>query len=305
MTNEPTLLKPIRVWPGVVAAILMVGMRFVLPLAAPGGTVIGLIGAALSALAIVVWWLFFSRAPWSERLGALVLMIVALVVTKRLVHESIAGGGMGNLLYFLAIPVQTLALVVWAVASRHLSSGPRRASMVATILLATGFFTIVRTAGITSNVMGSEFHWRWTPSPEERLLAQASDEPLDVARRAVPTPAPAAAEVPKEPPAAKGGDEKAALPTGPAAAKKEPAAPTAVETAAEWPGFRGPGRDSIIRGVQIETDWSKSPPVALWRRPIGPGWSSFAVHGDLLYTQEQRGGDEIVACYKVSTGGPV
>ena len=79
MTNEPTLLKPIRVWPGVVAAILMVGMRFVLPLAAPGGTVIGLIGAALSALAIVVWWLFFSRAPWSERLGALVLMIVALV----------------------------------------------------------------------------------------------------------------------------------------------------------------------------------------------------------------------------------
>jgi len=298
-SDEPTLQKPLQLWPGVVAAVLLCVMRFVIPIVVPEAMAFGMIGSVLGALAILVWWVFFSRAPWSERLGAIILMIVALFATSRIVHESIAGGGMGMLLYVLAIPVLSLALVAWAVASRRVSNGPRRASMVATILLGCGVWTLVRTDGVTSDVIGSDFHWRWTQTPEERLLAHAADEPT------APPPAPAAAETPKEPPVAKAGDEPAARPATPSTAKNKPAPPAAVETGAEWPGFRGPGRDSIIRGVRIETDWSKSPPVALWRRPIGPGWSSFAVRGDLLYTQEQRGDDEIVACYKVSTGDPV
>ncbi len=35
---------------------------------------------------------------------------------------------------------------------------------------------------------------------------------------------------------------------------------------------------------------------------MGPGWSSLAVRGNLIYTQEQRGDNEIVACYRATTG---
>jgi len=74
---------------------------------------------------------------------------------------------------------------------------------------------------------------------------------------------------------------------------------------ASWPGFRGASRDSVIRGVRLATDWSTSPPVQRWRRPIGPGWSSFAVSGERIYTQEQRGDNEVVSAYRLDTGEPV
>src|SRR3954470_9220014 len=44
--------------------------------------------------------------------------------------------------------------------------------------------------------------------------------------------------------------------------------------AGDWPGFRGGNRDAVVRGVTINTDWQKNPPKQIWKRPIGPGWSS-------------------------------
>jgi outer membrane protein assembly factor BamB len=314
-SNEPTPRKPLRLWPGVVAVALQWLVRFVVPIFVPdaGGTAI--LGGIAGGLAVIVWWLFFSRAPWSERVGALVLMVVALFATSRLVHESISNGMMGMMLPIFAIPVLSLALVSWAVASRRLSSGPRRASMVAAILLACGVLTLLRTGGITGSA-ASDVHWRWTQSPEERLLAQTGDRILDDARGrpVAPSSAPAASEptapatapeaekTPESPESldsARGNDSARGKPTSGSAD------PTGVKTDADWPGFRGPARDNIVRGVRIETDWSRKSPVQLWRRPIGPGWSSFAVHGTLVYTQEQRGDDEIVSCYNLTTGAPV
>ena len=304
IADESTPQKPLRLWPGVIAASLLLLSRFGLPLLIPDGFLYGIIGAAVCTLAIIVWWVLFSRAPWSERLGAIVAMIVALLVAKRLVHVSIAGAGMGNFIYILTIPIMSVALVAWAVVTRGLSNGLRRASMVASILLACGAFTLVRTGGITGEG-DSDFHWRWTKTPEQRLLAQPNDEPTPLPSsqstdqalsEKIAAPTKSEPEQPGSAPSPETSKDGVTQPVSPA---------TTTEARADWPGFRGPRRDGIVRGVQIVTDWSGSPPVQLWRRPIGPGWSSFAVRGDLCYTQEQRGEDELVACYKVSSGEPV
>jgi outer membrane protein assembly factor BamB len=285
-TAEPASRKPLRLWLGVTVVVLQWLLRFGLKMVVPGfkGFSLGMMGSLICGLAFVVWWAFFSRAPRSERWGAVLLMIAALFTTFRLNHET-----MGPLwLAGYGIPVLCLAFVAWAVAARRLSDGPRRATMVATILLACGAWTAVRTNGITGDHV-AEFAWRWTATPEGQILAHGGDLPA-----ALPS-APPIVAAPEERPIAKAAHEPVGLP--PVAAP--------AETGAGWPGFRGPARDSIVRGVRIATDWSQSPPVERWRRPVGPGWSSFAVAGDLLYTQEQRGGDELVACYNVTTGKPV
>src|SRR5215217_9190634 len=135
MTPEQTTLpaprKPFRLWPGVIALVIQWLAWFVVPALFPRAAGAGLLVGVLCGLAIVLWWLFFSRAPWLERIGALVLIVIALIGTKRIVHESIAGGGMGMLLYILALPVVSLALVTWAVVTRRFSAAPRRAAFVA------------------------------------------------------------------------------------------------------------------------------------------------------------------------------
>ncbi len=136
-TQQPTVKaprKPLRVWPGVIAAVLLALSWFVVPALIPQAAFYGLLGGAVSVLIILLWWLIFSRARWYERLGAVALMVVALIATKQLVHPSIAGGGMGGLIYVVAVPWLALALVAWAVATRHLSDGLRRASLLAVIV---------------------------------------------------------------------------------------------------------------------------------------------------------------------------
>ena len=288
--------RPLRLWPGVIAAVVLGLARFGVKAVIPGftGFALGMQWALGAAAAVVLWWLLFSRARWLDRVGAIVLMIAGLSATWFLRHESMGPAW----LFAYAVPTLCFAFVAWAVTSRRLADRPRRATMAATIVLASGVWTLVRMEGITGDHV-IEFDWRWAKNAEEQFMAKAS------------------AEVSREPIAARVPDTAAAVQKAPTVARSSPATSLEATPAkipavsertfrrVEWPGFRGPERDGISRGVRIETNWSASPPVEVWRRPIGPGWSSFAVDGDRIYTQEQRGAEEVVACYNATTGAQV
>jgi outer membrane protein assembly factor BamB len=290
-THDAAPVRRLRLWPGVVLAGLLLIAKLVAPLIIPDATPIGVVAGPVLGVAIGIWWMFFSRAAPAERFGAMALIVLAMLVTWRFLHVSIATGMMGYMFPIFGIPIAALALVGWTVATRNLGTTVRRAALVIVILAATGGWLLVRTGGF-SGYIDHDFALRWTQTAEERLLAQANDEP-----QAAPTAIPAAAP-----------SATAAITPAveiPAAAAAALAVPSKVLPAAVWPGFRGAARDGVARGVTIETDWAKSPPTEIWRRPVGPGWGSFAVAGDVLYTQEQRGRDEVVSAYSLPTGKPV
>lgn len=255
--------RKLRLWPGIILAILLWLFRFIIPVISPEMLNIGVFSGLIGGLAIFIWWAFFSRAGKLERWGAILLMVLALFATSLIIDKSISTAMMGLMFWVYAIPVLWIAFVIWAIVSRNFEDRLRRVLMVATILLTTGFWALLRTNGMTGEAH-NDFEYRWAPTPEERLLSQATDETMEL-----------------------------------------PASIATIDTVVEWPGFRGSNRDGIIAGVKIATDWTTSPPVELWRRPIGPGCSSFAIQGSLVYTQEQRGDDEMVSCYHLKTGKPV
>ncbi len=73
----------------------------------------------------------------------------------------------------------------------------------------------------------------------------------------------------------------------------------------DYPRFLGADGRAHVTNVRLDRDWQAHPPREVWRRPIGAGWSGFAVVGDYIVTQEQRGDDEAVGCYRLATGEPV
>lgn len=124
---------------------------------------------------------------------------------------------------------------------------------------------LARNDGIWGDFNAS-LQWRWKPTAEQLFLASLEK---DAASRAQPADEAVSSETINQP---------------------------------GWPEFRGPRRDGVVPGVVLDTDWQAHPPKELWRRKVGPGWSSFAAAGRSIFTQEQRGDIEVIACYDADTG---
>ena len=70
----------------------------------------------------------------------------------------------------------------------------------------------------------------------------------------------------------------------------------------DYPQFLGPYRNGVVTSVKLNLDWETHPPQLIWRRPVGAGWSGFAVAGNIAITQEQDGDWEKVVAYDLHTG---
>ncbi|HTK76912.1 MAG TPA: PQQ-binding-like beta-propeller repeat protein [Gemmataceae bacterium] len=225
-----------------------------------------MLGSFGSAVLFFVWWLFFSRVAWWERLIGLLACNAIGADAYFLFHPKLKGTQFFDAMFaivFHVLPVVTAGWVLWLLLARTLSRQVRITGLLFVLVLTWGYFTIVRLDGVSGS-FSPEWTFRWQPTPEQKFLSAGESKP--------------AAEVAAKPLELQPGD---------------------------WPGFRGPNRDGKRPGVRIATDWTKNPPKELWRHLVGPGWSSFAVIGNRAYTQEQRGAEEVVVCYDANTGAEV
>jgi outer membrane protein assembly factor BamB len=265
-----TKFRRLRVWPAVALVVLMVLARFV-PAFLEGGYsrywMVSVFGPFLCCVLLVIWWLTASRATWRERVFGFLGLVAALGVTVAGVHPTMRGPGTT----YLTLP---MGMVLFGVAAAVLAGRrPVVRTGLAVLLALVGFSysMLLRNEGMTGDyVMVTP--WRWKKSAEATMLAARGD-------------ARSKAEV-------KGQTNLAAV-SGASLAK------------AEWPGFRGADRSGVWRGPQIATNWASNSPRQLWKIPVGPGWSSFAVAGRLLFTQEQRGAMEAAVCYDAESGREV
>jgi len=170
----------------------------------------------------------------------------------------------------LMMYLPSLILVCWTLAL-VLFRNPwaRQIAVPLSLIPAVVLCSVLRFEGVTG-AFDAEFSFIWEKTAEQKYLASREATKKDLKKELAPD-----------------------------------AAKPLQLTAGDWPAFRGPQRDSILRGVKIRTDWDQRPPKELWRKKIGPAWSSLTVVGNRVFTQEQQDSNEAVLCFDLDTGKEV
>ena len=259
-------LRTLRVWPAMAFVALMVVLRLLPDLLnepSPAIQMIGAMGPLLCSLFILIWWLTASRAAARERLLGLLGIVLAVAGTLAAADPSMRGPAT----MMWTIPMGMIGFTLGTLVGRDRLTMNRTVVAVALAVVGIGISVFLRSDGMWGNMV-VDLRWRWTPTAEAKMLAKRT----------------------------------AAKPPGtPGRSIAESKLQSALANT-EWPGFRGPNRDSRQFGQTFSTNWTETPPELIWKIDVGPAWSSFAIAGSLLFTQEQRGPQETVVCYDADAG---
>ena len=167
--------SPLRIWPGVAIVAVVWLSRFGAPLvgvAASTELLVRVLGGVIGGAAVAGWWLALSRAPWSERLGILGLLIAALATTWLVGDRSI----LVWILWYSG-PLLGLALVGSVAATSGLDPRRRRAAIAAAILSTCGAATLVKIIGVTGNGV-AQFSRRSSGVSVHRHVTCTVDTPM-------------------------------------------------------------------------------------------------------------------------------
>jgi len=86
--------RPLRAWPAVLLAVLMLASRFGPGISEEGSAkywMLAVFGPLLACLLLLIWWVAASRATWRERLFGFLGLVAAASITIALVHPTMRG----------------------------------------------------------------------------------------------------------------------------------------------------------------------------------------------------------------------
>lgn len=257
----------LRWWPAALILLCMAAIKFIPSWMSDPGIEVLMLGFMGPAAVglLIVAWWMFASRA-GWREKIIGLCGLLLIAVVSIGFTHVSLQGMASVLFQVPLGVAVFGLSLVVFAR---APGTRVPVALLATAVAFGFWTLLRMDGATGR-FDLDLAWRWTATAEEKYVEMLTD-----------------------------GNSSSNVGDSPASEISITA------EQAEWPEFRGRGRVGIVEGISIQEDWMVHPPVLKWKTLVGPGWSSFSVAGNRLFTQEQRGEDEAVVCLSADSGEPL